>query len=68
MEKDFGTGALGVTPAHSQIDWEIADRHNLARPQVINEYAKMTAPGRLAGLKLLKPVRLLLPDLKSLVC
>lgn len=51
VEKDFGTGALGVTPAHSQIDWEIADRHNLARPQVINEYAKMTAPGRLAGLK-----------------
>lgn len=42
VEKDFGTGALGVTPAHSQIDWEIADRHDLPRPQVINEYAKMT--------------------------
>lgn len=42
VEKEFGTGALGVTPAHSMIDWEIADRHNLPRPQVINEYAKMT--------------------------
>ncbi len=42
VEKDFGTGALGVTPAHSMIDWTIADRHNLPRPQVINEYAKMT--------------------------
>ncbi len=42
VEKDFGTGALGVTPAHSITDWEIADRHNLPRPQVINEYAKMT--------------------------
>lgn len=41
VEKEFGTGALGVTPAHSMIDWEIADRHNLPRPQVINEYAKM---------------------------
>ena len=41
VEKDFGTGALGVTPAHSMIDWEIADRHDLPRPQVINEYAKM---------------------------
>ena len=41
VEKDFGTGALGVTPAHSQIDWEIADRHDLPRRQVINEYAKM---------------------------
>ena len=45
VEKDFGTGALGVTPAHSMTDWEIADRHNLPRPQVINEYAKMTVGG-----------------------
>ncbi|MCX6755541.1 MAG: valine--tRNA ligase [Candidatus Nomurabacteria bacterium] len=41
----FGTGALGVTPAHSMIDWEMADRHDLPRPQVINEYAKMTVGG-----------------------
>lgn len=41
VEKDFGTGALGVTPAHSQIDWEIKERHNLPSKQVINEYAKM---------------------------
>lgn len=41
VEKEFGTGALGVTPAHSQIDWEIADRHDLERKQVINEYAKI---------------------------
>ena len=41
VEKEFGTGALGVTPAHSMIDWEIADRHDLPRIQVINEYAKM---------------------------
>ncbi len=51
VEKDFGTGALGVTPAHSQVDWEIADRHSLPRPQVINEYAKMTVDGRLNGKK-----------------
>ncbi len=50
VEKDFGTGALGVTPAHSQVDWEIADRHNLPRPQIINEYAKMTV-GHLDGKK-----------------
>ncbi|MFA5132439.1 MAG: valine--tRNA ligase [Candidatus Paceibacterota bacterium] len=41
VEKDFGTGALGVTPAHSAIDWEIKDRHDLPSRQVINEYAKM---------------------------
>lgn len=42
VEKDFGTGALGVTPAHSMIDADIARRHNLPSVQVINEYAKMT--------------------------
>ena len=41
VEKDFGTGALGVTPAHSAIDWDIKERHNLPSRQVINEYAKM---------------------------
>lgn len=42
VEKEFGTGALGVTPAHSQIDAEIAERHKLPTKQVINEFAKMT--------------------------
>jgi len=51
VEKEFGTGALGVTPSHSMTDWEIADRHNLPRLQVINEYAKMTVDGRLSGKK-----------------
>lgn len=51
VDPAFGTGALGVTPAHSQIDWDIADRHDLPRPQVINEYAKMTVEGRLKDLK-----------------
>lgn len=42
VDKDFGTGALGVTPAHSLIDAEIAQRHDLPMKSVINEYAKMT--------------------------
>ena len=45
VDPAFGAGALGVTPAHSMIDWEMADRHNLPRPQVINEYAKMSVGG-----------------------
>jgi len=45
VDPAFGTGALGVTPAHAMIDWEMADRHDLPRPQVINEYAKMTVGG-----------------------
>ncbi len=43
VDPAFGTGALGVTPAHSSIDWEMAQRHDLPLKPVINEYAKMTA-------------------------
>ncbi|MCC7004481.1 valine--tRNA ligase, partial [Candidatus Nomurabacteria bacterium] len=42
VDKEFGTGAVGVTPAHSMTDWEIAKRHDLPVVQVINEFAKMT--------------------------
>ena len=51
VEKEFGTGALGVTPAHSTIDWEIAERHNLPHVQVINEYGKMMVEGPVNGKK-----------------
>jgi valyl-tRNA synthetase len=52
VDPEFGTGALGVTPAHSLIDWEIAERHDLPKDKiVINEYAKVSAPGRLNGMK-----------------
>jgi valyl-tRNA synthetase len=41
VDPEYGTGAVGVTPAHSLTDWEIAERHHLPLKQVINEYAKM---------------------------
>lgn len=54
VDPEFGTGALGVTPAHSLIDWDIAERHQLPKDRiVINEYAKMSVPGRLNGLRVL---------------
>lgn len=51
VEPEFGTGALGVTPAHSFIDAEIAQRHNLPMKPVIDQFAKMTVEGKLHGLK-----------------
>jgi valyl-tRNA synthetase len=55
VEKDFGTGALGVTPAHSKIDWEIAERHNLPHVQVIDEKARMmVGDERILGKKVLE--------------
>jgi len=42
VEKDFGTGALGVTPAHSITDEAMAQKNNLPMIQVIDEDSKMT--------------------------
>lgn len=42
VDPAFGTGALGVTPAHSLIDADIAARHKLAMKQVIGEDGRMT--------------------------
>ncbi len=52
VDPAFGTGAVGLTPAHSKVDWDMADRHSLSHDTVvINEYAKMTVAGRLADKK-----------------
>jgi valyl-tRNA synthetase len=37
VDPEFGTGAVGVTPAHSITDYEISQRHKLPAVQVINE-------------------------------
>lgn len=42
VDKEFGTGAVKVTPAHSMVDAEIGLKHGLAVVQVIDEKAKMT--------------------------
>jgi valyl-tRNA synthetase len=65
VDPDFGTGALGVTPAHSHIDWEIAEKNNLPHPQVINEYAKMTVAGRLEGKKVTEAREIVVTWLKT---
>ncbi len=51
VEKDFGTGALGVTPAHSLIDYEMAQKNKLPVIKVIDEDGKITvAGGKFQGL------------------
>ena len=43
IDREFGTGAVGVTPAHSHADFDIAQRHDLPLVQVIGEDGRMTA-------------------------
>lgn len=37
VEKEFGTGVVKVTPAHDPNDFEVAKRHNLAKPLCMHE-------------------------------
>lgn len=41
VDPAFGTGALGVTPAHSMIDEDLAQRHGLPMEQVIGGDARL---------------------------
>ncbi|MEX2540181.1 MAG: valine--tRNA ligase [Trueperaceae bacterium] len=53
VEREFGTGALKITPAHDPTDFEIGERHGLARPSVIGLDARLAGdlvPGRFRGL------------------
>ena len=47
LDKEFGTGAVKVTPAHSIIDSEIGERHKLPAVKIINERGKMTAESKI---------------------
>lgn len=42
VDKTFGTGAVKVTPAHDQTDFEIAEHNKLEKIIVIDESGKMT--------------------------
>ena len=41
VEKDFGTGALKITPAHDKTDHMIGKKHDLPAPSVIDETGTM---------------------------
>lgn len=45
VDPEFGTGALGVTPAHSMVDYEMAQKNDLEIIKVIDEDGKITDKG-----------------------
>ncbi len=45
VERDFGTGALKVTPAHDPLDFEIGRAHGLEEPSCIGPDGRVTAEG-----------------------
>ncbi len=41
VDREFGTGAVKITPAHDPNDFEVGLRHNLPQVEVIDEEGKM---------------------------
>ena len=45
VSREFGTGALKITPGHDQNDYEIAQRHNLPVISILDEAARINEHG-----------------------
>jgi valyl-tRNA synthetase len=45
VDREFGTGALKITPGHDPNDYEIGQRHNLPIISVLDEAARVNANG-----------------------
>jgi len=66
IDPAYGTGAVGITPAHSMVDWEIAERHKLPFKKVVNEFARMeNASDELNGKKTLEAREIIMEKLRS---
>ena len=76
VDRDFGTGAVKVTPAHDPNDWDIADRAGLPRINIFDESAVLNDnvaerfrgldryAGRAAVREALQELRLLVEEIK----
>ncbi|MEX0919476.1 MAG: valine--tRNA ligase [Parcubacteria group bacterium] len=54
IDMEFGTGVMTITPWHDNTDFEIAERHNLDKEQIIDKYGKLLpVAGDFAGIKIL---------------
>ncbi|KAI5729625.1 hypothetical protein M8J76_004697 [Diaphorina citri] len=52
VEREFGTGAMKVTPAHDRTDYEISRKHKLSLIEIINEDGTLNETcGEYKGLK-----------------
>jgi valyl-tRNA synthetase len=66
VEKDFGTGALKVTPGHDALDYEIGQRHSLEIVNGMNLDGTMNVPGLpYDGLPALEARKRVVEDLKA---
>ncbi len=67
VEKEFGTGAVKITPAHDMNDYQAGLRHNLEIIEVFDENFKMgNLVEKYKGMELLEAREEIVKDLKNL--
>jgi len=66
VDREFGTGALKVTPAHDPNDFEIGERHNLEMPHCMHEDGTMNKLAhKYEGMERFECRRTLVKDLEN---
>ena len=66
VEQDFGTGVVKITPAHDPNDFEVGNRHNLLRINVMNDDATMNElAGKYEGMDRFAARKAIVKDLEE---
>ena len=66
VDREFGTGAVKITPAHDPNDFEVGKRHKLPEIDVMNDDGRMSAAaGAYAGLDRFEARKKIVEDLKA---
>jgi len=67
VDREFGTGAVKITPAHDPNDFEVGRRHKLSEIDVMTDDGKMNAAaGPYAGMDRFEARKKIVEDLKAL--
>ena len=67
VDKEFGTGAVKITPAHDPNDFEVGKRHNLPELNIMNDDATINEKygGKYAGMDRYEARKAMIEDLKE---
>lgn len=66
VEQEFGTGVVKITPAHDPNDFEVGNRHNLPRINVMNDDATMNElAGKYEGMDRFAARKAIVKDLEE---
>ena len=66
VDKEFGTGAVKITPAHDPNDFEVGKRHNLPEINIMNDDATINENGgKYAGLDRYEARKVMVKDLEE---